>query len=99
MPQQYPGVAPLAQQGLAGFEAATWYGLYAPKGTPDGVVQTMYQAWQKALADASFTGKMVEQGIQMLPAADYAPTAFQAHTASEVQRWAGVVKQAGITLQ
>jgi hypothetical protein len=35
----------------------------------------------------------------MLPAADYAPTAFQAHTASEVQRWAGVVKQAGITLQ
>jgi tripartite-type tricarboxylate transporter receptor subunit TctC len=96
---QFPDVATIGEQAIAGFQVSTWYGLYAPKGTPDGVVQTMYQAWQKALADASFTGKMVEQGIQMLPAADYAPTAFQAHTASEVQRWAGVVKQAGITLQ
>ncbi|MGE8591333.1 MAG: tripartite tricarboxylate transporter substrate binding protein BugD, partial [Alcaligenes sp.] len=63
------------------------------------VVQTMYQAWQKALADTAFTGKMVEQGIKLLPDDLYAPAAFQQFTADEGQRWAQVIKQAGITLQ
>ncbi len=33
---QFPDVPPLAASTLPGFEAATWYGLYAPKGTPEG---------------------------------------------------------------
>jgi tripartite-type tricarboxylate transporter receptor subunit TctC len=96
---QFPGVPTMAEKAIPGFQVSTWYGLYAPKGTPDKVVQTMYQAWQKALADQAFTGKMAEQGIQMLPAEQYAPAAFQQFTADEGQRWAKVIKDAGITLQ
>ena len=51
MPQQYPGVAPLAEKILPGFEAATWYGLYAPKGVPKDVVNKLHQAYLTALPD------------------------------------------------
>ncbi|SIT31978.1 tripartite tricarboxylate transporter substrate binding protein [Achromobacter sp. MFA1 R4] len=96
---QFPDVPTMAEKAIPNFQVSTWYGLYAPKGTPDNVVQTLYQAWQKALADDAFTGKMVEQGIQLLPPDQYAPAAFQQFTADEGQRWAKVIKQAGITLQ
>lgn len=96
---QFPNVPTMAEKAIPNFQVSTWYGLYAPKGTPDKVVQTMYQAWQKALADKAFTGKMVEQGIKLLPADQYAPAAFQQFTADEGKRWALVIKQAGISLQ
>lgn len=96
---QFPNVPTIGEKAIPEFEVATWYGLYAPKGTSDQVVQTLYQAWQKALTDQNFTNTMSEQGIKLLPAEQYAPSAFQQFTADEGKRWAGVVKQAGIKLQ
>jgi len=98
MPQQYPGVAPLAEKTLPGFEAATWYGLYAPKGTPKDIVQKLHQAYVKALTDKTWTTRMAGQGIQLLPEAQYSPEAFAKHTASEVERWRKVVADAKIQI-
>lgn len=98
MPQQYPGVAPLAEKTLPGFEAATWYGLYAPKGTSKDVIQKMNQAYLKALEDKTWTDRMAGQGIKLLSNAEYAPDAFAKFTASEVQRWQKVVSDAKIQL-
>jgi tripartite-type tricarboxylate transporter receptor subunit TctC len=98
LPQQYPGVAPLAEKTLPGFEAATWYGLYAPKGTSKDIVQKMHQAYIKALADKTWTTRMASQGIHLLPEAQYAPDAFAKHTAAEVERWRKVVTDAKIQI-
>lgn len=98
MPQQYPGVAPLADKALPGFEAATWYGLYAPAGTPKDVVQRMHQAYMKALSDKAWTTKMSSLGIHLLNEAQYGPDAFAKHTASEVEKWRKVVNDAKISL-
>lgn len=98
MPQQYPGVPPLADKTLPGFEAATWYGLYAPKGTAKDIVQKMHQAYLKTLADKAWTERMAAQGIHLLPEAQYAPDAFAKHTAAEVERWRKVVRDAKIQL-
>lgn len=98
MPEQYPGVAPLADGALPGFEAATWYGLYAPKGTPPAVIARLHQAYLKALQDAQWKNKMTELGIKLLPEEQYAPKAFEAFTAQEVARWAEVAKEAKISL-
>jgi len=98
MPQQYPGVPPLADKTLPGFEAATWYGLYAPKGTPKDVVQKMHRSYLKALADKGWTERMAAQGIHLLPEAQYAPDALAKHTAAEVERWRKVVADAKIQL-
>jgi tripartite-type tricarboxylate transporter receptor subunit TctC len=98
MPQQYPNVAPLADKTLPGFEAATWYGLYAPKGTPKEVVQKMHQAYLKALGDKDWLKRMASQGIHLLPESQYAPEALAKHTAAEVERWRKVTADAKIQI-
>lgn len=98
MPAQYPGVQPLADAALPGFEAATWYGLYAPKGTPPAVIERMHAAYLAALEDQAWQAKMAELGIKLLPKEQYAPKAFEAFTAQEVARWAEVAKEANISL-
>lgn len=98
MPQQYPNVPPLADKALPGFEAATWYGLYAPKGTPKDIVQKLHQAYLKALGDKEWQKKMTNQGIHLLPEGQYAPEAFAKHTAAEVERWRKVAADAKIQI-
>lgn len=95
---QFPGVPPLADKTLPGFEAATWYGLYAPKGTPRDVITRLHQAYLKALADKAWTQKMAEQGIHLLPEAAYAPDALGRHTVAEIEVWRKVATAARITL-
>jgi tripartite-type tricarboxylate transporter receptor subunit TctC len=95
---QFPNVPPLAATTLPGFEAATWYGLYAPKGTPKDVIAKMHQAYLKALSDKAWTQKMADLGIQLLPEAQYAPEAFGKHTAAEVEKWRKVAADAKITI-
>lgn len=98
MPQQYPNVSPLADKTLPGFEAATWYGLYAPKGTPRDIVQKMHAAYLKALGDKDWLKKMSDQGIHLLPEAQYAPEAFAKHTAAEVEKWRRVATDSKIQI-
>lgn len=95
---QFPGVPPLADKTLPGFEAATWYGLYAPRGTPRDVISRLHQAYLKALADKAWTQKMAEQGIHLLPEAHYAPEALGRHTVAEIEVWRKVATAARITL-
>jgi len=52
---QFPNVPPLADTALPGFEAATWYGLYAPKGAPKEAIQAMHQAYLKSMSDKAWT--------------------------------------------
>lgn len=96
---QFPDVPTLAEKAIPEFEVATWFGLYAPKGTPEAVINTLYQAWQKAIEDKAFSDNMVAQGIKLLPADQYAPASLQQFTVDENKRWSDVVQQAGITLQ
>ncbi|MDD2545344.1 MAG: tripartite tricarboxylate transporter substrate-binding protein [Burkholderiaceae bacterium] len=98
MPQQYPGVPTLAEKTLPGFEAATWYGVYAPKGTPKDIVNKMHQAYLKALGDKDWTQRMASQGIHLLPEAQYAPEAFAQHTAAEIEKWRKVTTAAKIQI-
>ena len=98
MPAQYPGVPTLADKTLPGFEAATWYGLYAPRGTSKDIVQKMHQAYLKALGDKEWLKRMASQGINLLPEAQYSPEAFARHTAAEIERWKKVTTDAKIQL-
>jgi tripartite-type tricarboxylate transporter receptor subunit TctC len=95
---QFPNVPTLAEGPLPGFEAATWYGLYAPKGTPKAVVQTVHKAYLAALADKAWANKMADLGIQLLPEAQYAPDAFGRYTAAEVDKWRKVAAETQISV-
>ncbi|MGB6104886.1 MAG: tripartite tricarboxylate transporter substrate-binding protein [Pusillimonas sp.] len=96
---QFPDVPTMKEGAVPGFQVSTWYGLYAPKGTPQQVIDTMYSAYQRVLQDTAFTQSMTDQGILLLPDAEYGPKAFQQHTIDEGKRWAEVIKEAGISLK
>jgi len=98
MPEQFPGVDPLAAGAVPGFEAATWYGLYAPAGVPKPAVARLHQAYLQALQDTAWTDRMQRLGIKLLATPQYAPQAFAQHTADEVLRWREVARQANISL-
>lgn len=93
---QYPDVPTMEEAGLPGFEAATWYGIYAPKGTPRAIVDKIHAQFVGAMQDAAFTAKLAEEGYQLLPAEITTPDALAAHTKAEVVRWKKVIADAKI---
>ncbi|WP_295855450.1 tripartite tricarboxylate transporter substrate-binding protein [uncultured Xylophilus sp.] len=95
---QFPGVPALGRRLLPDFEMATWYGVYAPRGTPPDVVQRLYRAYARAMEDVAWKRQLADQGIRLLPDAQYAPDALARHTAAEVRSWRRVVTQARIVL-
>jgi tripartite-type tricarboxylate transporter receptor subunit TctC len=95
MPQM-PDVPTMQETGLPGFEAATWYGIYAPKGTPRPVIDRVHAQFTETMRDNAFTSKLVEQGYQLLDPSLTGPQALAAHTKAEVERWKKVITDAKI---
>jgi tripartite-type tricarboxylate transporter receptor subunit TctC len=93
---QMPSVPTLAESGLPGFEAATWYGIYAPKGTDRAQLQWMLGQFNAAMADTAFVSKLVEQGYVLLKPEDRGPEALAAYTKSEIEKWKKVIAAAAI---
>jgi tripartite-type tricarboxylate transporter receptor subunit TctC len=95
---QLKDVPTLNETVMPGFEASTWYGIYAPKGTPKAAVEKVQNAYLKVMKDKAYTGKMAEQAIQMLPPEQYTGDALAKHTESEVVRWRAVAARSGLSL-
>ena len=93
---QMPTVPTLSESGLPGFEAATWYGIYAPKGTDRAQLQWMLGQFNAAMADNAFVSNLVEQGYVLLKPEDRGPEALSAYTKSEIEKWKKVIAAAAI---
>ncbi|MBI3374570.1 MAG: tripartite tricarboxylate transporter substrate binding protein BugD [Betaproteobacteria bacterium] len=93
---QFPDVPTMQEAGLSGFEAATWYGIYAPKSTPRPIVDRVHAQFTESMQDKSFSDKLLEQGYQLLDASLTGPEALAAHTRTEVERWKKVIAEAKI---
>ncbi|MBN8504981.1 MAG: tripartite tricarboxylate transporter substrate binding protein [Burkholderiales bacterium] len=93
-----PGFAnvPLAKDGGApGYVVATWYGLWAPKGTPREAVAAMQAELRKAFASEEIKAAWTQLGSE--PPALYGDD-FGRFVSSETQRWAAVVKASGVKI-
>lgn len=84
---------PAMREFVPGYEASGWLGIGAPKGTPDGIVKTLNQQIGAVVADPAVKARLV--GLGIVPIA-MTPTEFAKFMASEVDKWAKVVKFAGI---
>jgi tripartite-type tricarboxylate transporter receptor subunit TctC len=87
-----PDVPTIAESGLPGFEASSWFGLLAPAGTPRDVVVKLDAEVAKWLASQDARDKLLAQGAI---AAGGTPEDFSAHIAAETAKWAKVVKESG----
>jgi tripartite-type tricarboxylate transporter receptor subunit TctC len=85
---------PAMAEFLPGYEASGWYGVAAPKGTPAGVIDILNKAINEALADPDIRKKFAALGCK--PSGGSAAD-FGGFVAAETEKWANVIKFAGIT--
>jgi len=89
-----PEVPTMAEAGVPGFESATNYTLFVPKGTPADVVAKLNAAGNEAIKDADFRERMLKLGI--VPVASSTQAEAQAKMASEMKRWGDVIQKGNI---
>ncbi len=89
-----PDVPTFAELGFKGVEAATWAGVFVPKGTPAAIVAELRSAHAKALADKQVQDALRGHGVQLQP---WQGEQFRSFMDSEIRRWAQVVRDARIT--
>jgi tripartite-type tricarboxylate transporter receptor subunit TctC len=88
-----PGVEPIAAQGLPGFEAYTWWGVYAPGKMPAALAERIYGELAKAINTPAVREKLVAQGIEVSGAPGAKLDDF---VRREMARWAKVIKDNNI---
>jgi tripartite-type tricarboxylate transporter receptor subunit TctC len=88
-----PGLPTIAESGLPGFEADTWYGVVAPAGTSAAIVSQINADIRKLLQSPE-TKKLLEQ--QGTEPAGSSPEEFGRYIQSEIVKWGKVIKAAGI---
>ncbi len=88
-----PDVPTVAESGLPGYETVNWSGILAPAGTPADVVKRINAAIHKALADPSVQEQYRKAGFEVAPST---PEEMESHLASEVRKYARVIRDAGI---
>jgi tripartite-type tricarboxylate transporter receptor subunit TctC len=84
---------PTVSEFVPGYEASDWIGLGAPKSTSAEVVENLNKSISSVLADAGFKARVVELGGTVTPGT---PANFGKLIAAETEKWATVVKFAGI---
>jgi tripartite-type tricarboxylate transporter receptor subunit TctC len=91
-----PDVPTLNEAGLPNFEVAVWHGLYAPKGTPKPVIDSLANALQHALKDPNVKSRFAELGTEPVPESKAKPEALRAFLKSEIDKWSPIIKKAGV---
>jgi len=89
-------VPTLDEQGLKGFEVGVWHAFYAPKGTPKPVIDKLVAANQEALKDATVNQRFADLGATSYPPDKATPAVLQAHLKAELDKWAPIIKKAGV---
>lgn len=98
-PQRVPAlkdVPTTAEAGLPEIVAENWYGMVAPGGTPQAVVDKLNKAAVEAMKSPEVKEKLAAQGAILI---GNTPAEFSAFLKSEITKWAGVAKAAGIKPQ
>lgn len=94
-----PDVPTSAEAGVPEFDVTTWYGLYAPRGTPKPVVDQLVGALQTALRDPALINRFAELSMSPVDSSRATPDALESFLKSEIGKWARIIKAAGIEPQ
>jgi tripartite-type tricarboxylate transporter receptor subunit TctC len=91
-----PDVPTVAEAGVPGYVNYVWFGLWAPKNTPQPIIDKLHTEIQKAVANPTVQGRIAADAGEPfdMPLADIKP-----FLKKEIAKWAEVVKKAGVTVQ
>lgn len=90
-----PDLPTADEAGLKGFELSVWHGIYAPKGTPQPVVDKLVSAIQKVIADQGFIDRMKSINTTVATKEEATPAGLTKQLHGEIDRWAPIIKAAG----
>jgi tripartite-type tricarboxylate transporter receptor subunit TctC len=93
---QYPDVPAIAES-LPGFEAGSWYGLAAPKGTPREIVDKLSTETQKIFGDPAFRDRYLAPAVTFSIASS--PEKFSERINADLAKWGKVIKDAKVTVE
>jgi tripartite-type tricarboxylate transporter receptor subunit TctC len=93
--QNLPDVPTLAEAGLSGVDVGSWWGIVAPAGTPQPVIAALNTEINKLLTSEDMKRFLQGEGAE---AKAMAPDQFGKLIRSETERWTGVARQSGISI-
>ena len=88
-----PEVPTVAESGVPGFETASWYGVLAPAGAPQTIVERLNREIAAIIRQPDVRERMAGEGAD---AAGGSPEEFALHIKRELARWSQVIRQARI---
>jgi tripartite-type tricarboxylate transporter receptor subunit TctC len=91
-----PDIPTVREEGIGDYEVTSWNGMYAPHGTPPGVIDTINRALREILAIAEIKRQFADVGIE---AAASSPEELGTRLKQDIGKWAKVIERAGIPKQ
>jgi tripartite-type tricarboxylate transporter receptor subunit TctC len=88
-----PDMPTMVELGYPGFDAVPWFGLMAPAGTPQTVIDKVHRETARTLAQGDVRRRLAELGVDLI---GNTPAEFAAVIKTEIPQWAAVIKGAGI---
>jgi tripartite-type tricarboxylate transporter receptor subunit TctC len=94
-----PDIPTVDEAGAPGVYISTWFGLWAPKGTPADAVARLSAAAMEALADPAVAKRLADLGQEIPPPEQQTAAALGAHLKAEIEKWFPIIKGAGIKME
>ena len=91
-----PEVPTVAESGVLGFEYVAWYGLFAPAGTPKGIISQLNAQVVKALSEPDLSQRLASQGAEPSPGT---PEGLARYMREDHERWKKVIKASNIRVE
>jgi tripartite-type tricarboxylate transporter receptor subunit TctC len=92
-----PDLASAYEQGLTGFEASIWYGIFLPKGTPAAIIRKLHEAAVATMETPWVRERLKEIGATVVAPGRRSPEYLQKFVESEIAKWAAPIRAANIT--
>jgi tripartite-type tricarboxylate transporter receptor subunit TctC len=91
-----PDIPTTDEAGLPGFHLSYWHGLWAPRGTPKAIVETLNAAVVAALAEPAVRQRLGDIGQEIFPREQQRPESLGALQKAEIAKWWPIIKEANI---
>jgi len=91
-----PDVPTVGEMGLPALSASTWFGLFAPRGTPADIIDKLNTTAVEALADPAVRSRFVGLGLEIFPRPRQTPEALGALVKADAEKWWPIIKESGI---
>ncbi|GAA4331581.1 tripartite tricarboxylate transporter substrate binding protein [Pigmentiphaga soli] len=92
----FPELPTVSESGLPGFEVIVWYGVFAPRGTPEPIVTRLNAEIRKAIEMPDVKKRLATEGAEPLSAS---PQAFAQRIKSDYEKWKKVIQAADVKLE